>query len=1054
MSHFVLILFGLLALAGCQVKEEKGNGQLIAGHTPATNAFTVSGPANSTYKAGDVLSFNLSFPYNVAIAGGVPSLSITIGASTVAAPLISGAGSKTLLFQYTVLASENDANGVALNSLALNGATMTFTNAGATTNCDISTVTARTYSNVIVDNTGPTLTGFSLVTLPGFYNEGDAIVFSATYSEPVIVGAPAPSISLTFNTAASATYVSGSGTNTINFQYTVTSTQFDLNGYAFASTTFVNGASITDASGNAAAIDFSAYSAAIAGGGGTSNLVEFDGRAPYIVNIVPPTPGSYAAAQNLDYIVEFNKNVTISTLPYLALTVGAATRQASYSSGSGSRFITFRYTTVPGDVDADGITSPTSITVNGGTLVSTTGNFDYFVAGNFSNNLFTAPDTSGVIITATQPQPTAVIRGTDTTNRIFPAPLQADNIWIIGQPLLITVEFNTGMFVGQTNGTPFIPLTIGASTVNATYLSGGDGQTSLVFRYVIQEGDLDADGTIQIGNINLNGGTITDAANTNSLLTLPVASVTTTFVDGVRPTISTVTAPANGSYSTITIPANFYFTINWSEAVNFSGGVNLPLTIGASPINASTVVTNNVSAIVVSPLNLTGLNDTDGITVSSPLNGGTVYDQAGNTASTFTFTPPTTTSVLVDTIIPTITSVTPPPADTYNAGEDLTFTVQFSEVVNVQSAGAYPNNYPRLPLALTSGTQYATYISGTGTNTLTFRYTVTASDTHTGTITSPAAIAVNTPTSYIRDAAFNGNTTNSYATTAHSLVGVIVDGVTPTITTRSTVAGVYVPAAQGTNNSLLISLEFNEDITVTGAGTPWIELVMGSGNRIATYDAGASTVRIMRFRYDIDPNDMDLDGMTLASASIDPDGNTIEDLNGNAANLSIGGTVTDLINVNIAPHAIVWMRASLGTNRSAMTGAPGFSTTAPLTASYYNFSGTETMSFAGLSGFSTRDVFIALRTPPDTDLPVTQEIIDNYVTLDVPTGNLTVTGTGPGNLAANSLHQVQFNLAGASVPDSMIPAGFTGRVAEILIFNSALTAGQQAHVNSFLSGTY
>jgi hypothetical protein len=63
--------------------------------------------------------------------------------------------------------------------------------------------------------------------------------------------------------------------------------------------------------------------------------------------------------------------VTVTGSPYLALTIGSTTRQAAYSSGSGTRFITFRYTTVPGDVDADGITSPTSITQNAGDIVET-----------------------------------------------------------------------------------------------------------------------------------------------------------------------------------------------------------------------------------------------------------------------------------------------------------------------------------------------------------------------------------------------------------------------------------------------------------------------------------------------------------------------------------------------------------------------------------------------------------------------------------------------------------------------------------------------------------
>lgn len=1052
MSHFVLILFGLLALAGCQVKEEKGNGQLIAGHTPATNAFTVSGPANSTYKAGDVLSFTLSFPYNVAIAGGTPSLSITIGASTVAAPLISGAGSKNLLFQYTVLVSENDADGVALNSLALNGATMTFTNAGATTNCDISTVTSRTYSNVIVDNTGPTLTGFSLVTLPGFYNEGDAIVFSATYSEPVIVGTPAPSIGLTFNTGASATYVSGSGTNTINFQYTVSATQVDLDGYGFSSTSIINGASIADASGNPAAIDISAYTGAIAGGGGTSNLVEFDGRAPYVVNIVPPTPGSYAAAQNLDYVVEFNKNVTISTSPspYLALTIGGATRQASYSSGNGSRFITFRYTTVPGDVDADGITSPTSITVNGGTLVSTTGNLNYFVAGTYSNNLFTAPDTSGVIITATQPQPTAVIRGTDTTNRIFPAPLQADNIWIIGQPLLITVEFNTGMFVDQTNGTPFIPLTIGASTVNATYLSGGDGQTSLVFRYVIEEGDLDTGGTIQIGNINLNGGTITDAANTNSLLTLPVASVTTTFVDGVRPTITTVGAPADGIYSTVTTPNNLWFTVNWSEAVNFNGVINLPLTIGATPVNAATIQAGNDSASVTLRTNaLTGYNDLDGIAVSSPLTGaGTIRDQAGNTASVLTFVPPTTTGVLVDTTAPTVVSITPPADGTYTLGQNLDFVFNFSEDVTVSVAGGYP----RIPFTVGATTRYLVPIANGTSSTHTFRYTIVAGEADTDGVAfvNGTSVIDHTPGGYLRDAGLNNSVANFFGIVPNT-TAVLVDSQAPTISSvvRPT-NGTY-----RTGDVLQFTVNWSEDVTYNGAGTNRIAATLGSGTVYFDYVSGSGTDTHL-YEYTVTGNDLDLDGITPNISTVTIGGGAVlEDASNNAATLTFTAQNLSSVFIVYTDMAVI-ANAPFTTNR-AFGATPGiFQVGGTVVANYKIFDGDDSVSVAGTIS-NIEHIFVVFRTDVT---PANMSFISSFTDLEDDGGggfNLRLNGGIIQNIPAGAMRRVHLDTSGS--PETInageiISTTFSGGVAEIIIVNGPLNGTQIGHINTYLTGKY
>jgi hypothetical protein len=100
--------------------------------------------------------------------------------------------------------------------------------------------------------------------------------------------------------------------------------------------------------------------------------------------------------------------------------------------------------------------------------------------------------------------------------------------------------------------------------------------------------------------------------------------------------------------------------------------------------------------------------DSDGIAVASPidLNGGTITDVPGNNA-VLTFTPPDTSGVLVDGVAPTITSVSGPAAGTYIVGQNLDFTVVFSEAVAVTGT-------PRLVLTIGSTTRYATYVSGSG----------------------------------------------------------------------------------------------------------------------------------------------------------------------------------------------------------------------------------------------------------------------------------------------------------------------------------------------------
>src|SRR5213078_5100038 len=130
--------------------------------------------------------------------------------------------------------------------------------------------------------------------------------------------------------------------------------------------------------------------------------------------------------------------------------------------------------------------------------------------------------------------------------------------------------------------------------------------------------------------------------------------------------LNTVTGPANGSYRA---GQNLDFTVSYSEnvTVNISGGTpTIGLTIGATARNASYFSGSGTAALVFRYTVLAGETDTDGIASASPinLNGGTIKDTAGNAAG-LTFTPPTTTAVLVDTTAPTLNSVTGPASGTY-----------------------------------------------------------------------------------------------------------------------------------------------------------------------------------------------------------------------------------------------------------------------------------------------------------------------------------------------------------------------------------------------------
>ena len=79
----------------------------------------------------------------------------------------------------------------------------------------------------------------------------------------------------------------------------------------------------------------------------------------------------------------------------------------------------------------------------------------------------------------------------------------------------------------------------------------------------------------------------------------------------------------------------------------------------------------------------------------------------------------TSTSSSADTTAPSISSVVATADSTYASGDDLDFSLNFSEAVTVTGT-------PRIALTVSGSTYYANYSAGSETSTLTFRYTVSA----------------------------------------------------------------------------------------------------------------------------------------------------------------------------------------------------------------------------------------------------------------------------------------------------------------------------------------
>ena len=95
---------------------------------------------------------------------------------------------------------------------------------------------------------------------------------------------------------------------------------------------------------------------------------------------------------------------------------------------------------------------------------------------------------------------------------------------------------------------------------------------------------------------------------------------------------------------------------------------------------------------------------------------------------------------IVENLAAGVSSVSVPADGAYVAGQNLDFTVNFSQAVTVDTVGGTP----RLELIVGSTTRYAAYLAGSGGPSLTFRYTVQPGDNDSDGITiSTTALSLN-----------------------------------------------------------------------------------------------------------------------------------------------------------------------------------------------------------------------------------------------------------------------------------------------------------------------
>jgi len=207
--------------------------------TPPTVTAINSSTGNGSYKVGDTVSIQISFSESVVVTG-TPQLTLETGSTDRVLNYVSGSGTNSLTFTYTVQAGDTsaDLDYASTTALALNGGSINDSsgNTGVLTLPGLGASGSLSANKaIVIDTSLPTVTSFSSTTSDGAYKAGTTINITVTFSEAVTAAA---SITVTLDNGKTVVLTHNAVNNILTGTYTVAAgdTSADLNVTSYALT--------------------------------------------------------------------------------------------------------------------------------------------------------------------------------------------------------------------------------------------------------------------------------------------------------------------------------------------------------------------------------------------------------------------------------------------------------------------------------------------------------------------------------------------------------------------------------------------------------------------------------------------------------------------------------------------------------------------------------------------------------------------------------------------------------------------------------------------------
>ena len=999
--------------------------------------------ATSGYAVGDVIRLSVGFTEELAVTGS-PRLAIQIG-SVKRQATFDRAELKSLHFQYTVLLSDDDANGISVptDALTLPDGTTVQDAHGANAALDLGSHALGHQTEHKV-HTPPRVTGLAIVSTPqqaNTYTRGGTITVRVSFDQVVtVVGSP--QLALTIGDATrTATAAAGSGNAYVDFSYTVAAGDADSDGLGITggALTLPSGATIRDAGATDAVLDLSRYAAT-----------------------------RYAAAKVDGSRTGLWPDFGIASGPDLSMLTNAVVNYSLHSSCGPLHVGCGLPSSATGDAPLAYTVSPalpSGLTLNRATSVLTGA---ATTATPSTRHTLTVTDANGDTDTVTFTL--AVVGARPTVRGVsFLSSPAASSTYALNDEIRVAVRFRRqGTAALVVTGAPRLALQVGGVTRQAAYY--GVSGDNVLFRYTVQASDRDADGvSIAAGALTLNSGTIRDDAGNAAVLGLgryALSNQAAHKVDGgviSAPKVAGVTItsrPATGD--TYSRGETVEVAVRFSQRVGVTGSPRLALSIGSATRQAGynragATSTTQYFRYMVQSSDV----DNDGLSIRSnalTLNNGAIRSNADSNAvlalGSHAITNAGNAKVngnLNSPAIVTGVAVMSRPATgvTFRIGEEIRVQVTFSKAVVAARRTFQQGNpgWPRLALTVGSHTRHAALKVSTqhaerapASTTLTFGYTVQAGDYDGDGFGIPqGAIDVN-----LGSIDHSGvNATLSLGSHAVSAAAYKVDG------RRASVSGVSITSRPSADNTyaagevIRVVLTFNLPVRVTARAPnlPTLGLLVGSTTRQMAYSgAGANSIA---FSYTVQAADRDADGVSVVAHGLSLNGAVIETAaNGNRAvtdisGFTVRGGTSHKVDGSIRPpvvRSLVINRPQHGStfDRYEVIGinvafSQGVTVTGTPRLSLIIGSTTKTLDMASTSGSVLRFEYEVQAGDVDGN------------GVDVPANSLTLNGgtirnqydvnaaLGHGSLRAYSS---TYNVNGAANhPPVVVSAGFAGRPA-------------------------